>query len=52
MKVFPPTWGKVSLSDICSVFRDEMTLPTGPCFACPPTGEHLCEYLLDDADDS
>ena len=26
------------------------TDPTGPCSACPPTGEHLCEHLLDDAD--
>ena len=45
-----PTWGKVSLSGIWAVFRDELTLPTGPCSACPPTGEHLCEHLLDDAD--
>ena len=40
-------WG--SFSDIWAVFRGELTLPTGPCSACPPAGEHLCEYLPDDA---
>ena len=33
------------------MFKDELTLPTGSCFACPRTGEHLCEHLLDDAED-
>ena len=41
----------VSLSDIRGVFKDELTLPTVSCFACPGTGEHLCECLLDDAED-
>ena len=47
----PPTWDRVSLSDVWAVFRDELTLPTGPCSACSPTGEHLLECLPDDADD-
>ena len=38
-------------SDVRSMFKDELTLPTGSCFACPRTGEHLCEHLLDDAED-
>ena len=42
--------GQVSLSDVWAVFRNELTLPTGSCSACPPTGEHLCEHLLYDAD--
>ena len=46
-----PIQGSVSLSDVWTVFRDELTLPTGPCSACPPTGEHLRERLPDDADD-
>ena len=46
-----PIQGSVSLSDVWAVFRDELTLPTGACSACPPTGEHLCECLPDDADD-
>ena len=46
-----PTKVRVSLSDIWAVFRDELTLPTGPCSACPPAGQHLREPLLDDADD-
>ena len=46
-----PTWGKVSLSGVRAVFRDELTLPAGPCSACPPTGEHLSERLSDDADE-
>ena len=41
-------WGRVSLSDVWGVFRDDLTLPTGPCSAFPPTGEHLCEHLPDD----
>ena len=41
----------ISLSDIRAVLRDELTLPAGPCFACAPTAQHLCECLLDDADD-
>ena len=49
-RVFSPMWGRVSLSDVWAVSRDELTLPTGPCSACPPTGEHLCEHLPDDAD--
>ena len=47
----PSTWDRVSLSDNWAVFSDELTLPTGSCPACPPTGEHLHECLLDDADD-
>ena len=46
-----PTWGKVSLSGVRAVFRDELTLPAGPCSACPPTGERLSERLSDDADE-
>ena len=42
---------RVSLSDVWVVFRDELTLPTGPCSASPPTGEHLHEHLPDDTDD-
>ena len=49
--VSPQPWGRVSLSDVCSVFRDDLTLPTGACSACPPTGEHLSEHLSDGADD-
>ena len=44
-------WVGVFLSDICGVSRDTLTLPAGPCSACPPTGEHLCERLLVDADE-
>ena len=44
-------WVVGSFSNIWAVFRDELTLPTGPCSACPPTGEHLSERLSDDADD-
>ena len=46
----PPTWGWISLSDIWAVFSDELTLPTGPCSSCLPTGQHLHECLPDDAD--
>ena len=35
-------------SRVCSEIN---WLPTGPCSACPPTGEHLCEHLPNDADD-
>ena len=49
--VFLPTWGRVSLSDIWSLFRNELTLLTGPCYGCPLPDEHLCEYLLNDTDD-
>ncbi|KAI4534936.1 hypothetical protein MG293_015796 [Ovis ammon polii] len=42
---------RVSLSDVWAVSRDELTLPEGPCSACPPTGQHLCERLSDDADE-
>ena len=44
-------WSRVSLSDACGVFMDELTLSTGPLFARPPTGKHPCERLLDDADE-
>ena len=44
-------WSRVSLSDAWAVFMDELTLSTGPLLAYPPTGEHLCERLLDDADE-
>ena len=44
-------WVAGSFSNIWAVFRDELTLPTGPCSACPPTGEHISECLSDDADD-
>nr|XP_042088346.1 cationic amino acid transporter 3-like isoform X4 [Ovis aries] len=39
-----------SIQDVWAVSRDELTLPTGPCSACPPTGEPLCERFPDDAD--
>ena len=41
----------MSLSDVWAVLRDDLTLPTGPCSACPPTGQHLREHLLSDEDD-
>ena len=48
----PPTHvGQGPLSDTWAVFRDDLTLPTGPCSACPPAGQHLRERLPDDADD-
>ena len=46
-----PHVGRVSLSDVWAVSRDELTLPTGPCSACPPAGQHLRERFPDDADD-
>ena len=49
--VFLPTRGRASLSDIWGVFRNELTLLTGPCFACPLPGEHFYECLLNDSDD-
>ena len=42
--------GMGHVSDIQGGFRCGLTLPTGPCSACPPTGEHLYECLLDDKD--
>ena len=45
-----PMWGRVSLSDVWAVSRDELTLPEGPCSACLPTGQHLHECLPDDTD--
>ena len=44
-------WVAGPFSNVWAVFRDEVTLPTGPCSACPPTGEHLSEHLSDGADD-
>ena len=34
------------------MFRNELTLLTGPCYGCPLPDEHLCECLLNDTDDT